>query len=143
VTVRPATADDVPVVTALEQRLFGDDAWTADQVREELTGLHRRAWVADDVGYVVTMHLGAHADVVDLHRIAVDPDHRRRGLGHALLAAAIEASGPGRRMLLEVSAANAEALEFYATEGFTEITRRPRYYRDGSDAVVMERMLDD
>ena len=97
----------------------------------------------DDVGYVVTMHLGAHADVVDLHRIAVDPDHRRRGLGHALLAAAIEASGPGRRMLLEVSAANAEALEFYATEGFTEITRRPRYYRDGSDAVVMERMLDD
>ena len=142
-TVRPATAADVEMVAALEQRLFGDDAWTEDQVREELTGRHRRAWVTDDVGYVVTMHLGAHADVVDLHRIAVDPGHRRRGLGHALLAAAVEAAGPGRRMLLEVSADNVEALEFYAAEGFTEITRRPHYYRDGSDAVVMERMLDD
>lgn len=142
-TVRPATAEDIAVVSALERLLFGDDAWTEDQVGEELTGRHRRAWVADDVGYVVTMHLGAHADVVDLHRIGVDPDHRRRGLGHALLATAIEAAGPGRRMLLEVSADNAEALEFYAAEGFVEITRRPRYYRDGSDAVVMERMLDD
>jgi ribosomal-protein-alanine N-acetyltransferase len=142
-TVRAATADDVDLVTALERRLFGDDAWTEDQVREELTGPHRRAWVADEVGYAVTMHLGADADVVDLHRIGVDPEHRRRGLGHVLLAAALGAAGPGRRMLLEVSADNAGAIAFYAAEGFAEITRRPRYYRDGSDAVVMERTPDD
>jgi [ribosomal protein S18]-alanine N-acetyltransferase len=142
-TVRPAAPDDVELVTTLERRLFGGDAWSADQVREELTGPHRRAWIADDVGYAVTMHLGAHADVVDLHRIGVDPDHRRRGVGHALLEAATEAAGPGRRMLLEVSADNAGALGFCAAEGFSEITRRPGYYRDGSDAVVMERMLDD
>jgi ribosomal-protein-alanine N-acetyltransferase len=143
VNVRAGTADDVEMVTALERRLFGDDAWTEAQVREEMTGEHRRAWVVDDIGYAVTMDLGAHADVVDLHRIGVDPDHRRRGLGHALLDAAVDGAGPGRRMLLEVSADNAAALAFYAAEGFTEITRRPRYYRDGSDAVVMERMLDD
>jgi ribosomal protein S18 acetylase RimI-like enzyme len=43
------------------------------------------------------------------------------------------------RVLLEVSARNDGALAFYATEGFTEIDRRPAYYRDGSDAVVMQR----
>ncbi len=40
-------------------------------------------------------------------------------------------------MLLEVSARNGGALAFYAAAGFTEIDRRHRYYRDGSDAVVM------
>ena len=33
---------------------------------------------------------------------------------------------------------NAGALAFYAATGFAEIARRPRYYRDGATAVVME-----
>jgi ribosomal protein S18 acetylase RimI-like enzyme len=45
-------------------------------------------------------------------------------------------------MLLEVSAANVGALGFYAAEGFGEIDRRRRYYRDGTDAVVLQRVLD-
>ena len=40
-------------------------------------------------------------------------------------------------MLLEVAAGNEAALAFYAAEGFTEIDRRRRYYRDGTDAVVL------
>ena len=41
------------------------------------------------------------------------------------------------RMLLEVGAGNAAALGLYAAAGFVEIDRRPRYYRDGADAVVL------
>jgi ribosomal protein S18 acetylase RimI-like enzyme len=44
-------------------------------------------------------------------------------------------------MLLEVSSENSAALAFYERSGFTEIDRRPRYYRDGSDAIVMELAL--
>ena len=44
-------------------------------------------------------------------------------------------------MLLEVAAGNAAALAFYGAEGFTEVARRRHYYRDGSDAVVMQRAL--
>ena len=43
----------------------------------------------------------------------------------------------GARMLLEVRADNTAALAFYAAEGFVEIARRRRYYRDGTDAVVL------
>jgi ribosomal-protein-alanine N-acetyltransferase len=32
-------------------------------------------------------------------------------------------------------------LAFYAAHGFVEVDRRPRYYRDGSTAVVMRRSL--
>lgn len=133
--LRPATADDVAAVHALEQELFGADAWSSGAVREELTGPRRTALVACDpdvVGYVVTREAG---DVVDLQRIAVHPARRRHGLARRLLTEAACAE----RMLLEVSATNTAALAFYAGEGFAEIARRRRYYRDGSDAVVMER----
>jgi ribosomal-protein-alanine N-acetyltransferase len=41
------------------------------------------------------------------------------------------------RLLLEVREDNAGALAFYASRGFIEIDRRPRYYRDGTTAVVL------
>jgi ribosomal-protein-alanine N-acetyltransferase len=141
VRLRSATAGDVDAVHALEVRLFGVDAWSPRSVHEELTGPRRVAVVACDpdvVGYAVTM---TSADVVDLQRIAVDPGHRRAGVAHRLLARVTE-QARADRMLLEVSAANVGALGFYAAEGFGEIDRRRRYYRDGTDAVVLQRVLD-
>ena len=144
VTVRPAAASDVSAVAALEQELFGLDAWSVGSVREELTGERRHAAVAvvDDavVGYAVTLRSG---DVLDLQRIAVSPAHRRQGLARALLEGVREAGriDGAARMLLEVSADNAAALAFYDREGFVEIDRRPRYYRDGSDALVLLALL--
>lgn len=133
--LRPATADDVPAVHALEVAVFGADAWSEASVLEELTGPRRTAAVAVDpevAGYVVTSTAG---DVVDLQRVVVHPARRRRGLARTLLGALLGDA----RTLLEVSADNEAALRLYASEGFTEIDRRPAYYRDGSDAVVMER----
>ncbi len=147
-TLREATPDDVAAVVALEALLFGVDAWSEEQVRGELTGERRSAWVVEDaavgdpgpgdavVGYVVTLAAG---DVVDLQRVAVHPGHQRHGLARRLLDAAVSAARADRadRMLLEVSAANTAALACYAGLGFVEIDRRRRYYRDGTDAVVM------
>jgi ribosomal-protein-alanine N-acetyltransferase len=139
VRLRRATADDVAAVHALELSAFGVDAWSPASVAEELTGPRRAAVVACDpqvVGYAVASTVEDPLDAADLQRIAVHPAHRRRGLARQLLAAVVEDAG---RVLLEVSAANTAALAFYTEEGFVEIGRRPRYYRDGSDAVVMER----
>jgi ribosomal-protein-alanine N-acetyltransferase len=137
-TLREAEAGDVAAVVDLERALFGADAWNEAQVREELAGERRQAWVVGDpvVGYAVTLAAG---DVVDLQRIAVHPDHRRQGLARRLLDAAVGAArtAGADRVLLEVSAGNSAALAFYAAAGFVEIDRRRRYYRDGTDAVVM------
>lgn len=138
--LRPATPEDVEAVGALEALLFGHDAWSARAVREELTASRRVAVVAcapEVVGYAVTM---TSDDVVDLQRIGVHPDHRRSGVAHALLGRVLE-QARADRMLLEVSAANDRALAFYAAEGFAVIARRRRYYRDGTDALVLQRPL--
>jgi ribosomal protein S18 acetylase RimI-like enzyme len=142
VEVRAATAGDVPAVSALEADLFGPDAWSAASVAEELTGPGRRAVVATSggrvVGYAVTARAG---DAVDLQRVAVLPALRRRGLAHDLLAALVD--GPTAPVLLEVSELNSGAIALYRAEGFTEIGRRRRYYRDGTDAVVMARPVPE
>ncbi len=142
--VRRAVAADRTPLAALERELFGIDAWSPASVLDELTGEGRRAVVAEDdgevVGYAVTRRVD---DVVDLQRIAVAPTHRRSGVARALLAA-LRTEGRadgGHRMLLEVSAANAGARAFYAREGFVQIDSRPRYYRDGSDALVLRAPL--
>ena len=133
--LRPATEHDVAAVVGLERLLFGADAWSEDVVRSELLGVRRVAVVATDaglVGYAVTAAVG---DVHDLQRLGVHPTGRRRGVARALL----DAVAPDGPLLLEVSDRNQAAVAFYTAEGFEEIDRRVRYYRDGSDAVVMRR----
>jgi len=142
--IRRAAATDVPSLLALENELFGPDAWSEASLRDELDGPGRRAVVlvsgVEVLGYAVTMRAG---DVVDLQRIAVRPDRQRQGLAALLLVDVLAAarSNGAERMLLEVSAANAAAVAFYDRQGFTRIDVRRRYYRDGSDALVLARPL--
>lgn len=144
--LRPARTGDVARVVALEAALFGAEAWNEAQVVAELSAPGRAMLVAEGpsapdgrgevVGYAV---LGVAGDVADLLRIGVAPDARRTGVATALLDHLLgAAAGAGAdRMLLEVGSANTGAQGFYAAAGFAEIHRRPRYYRDGSDALVL------
>jgi [ribosomal protein S18]-alanine N-acetyltransferase len=138
--VRLAAPDDVAALAALEQEVFGSDAWSEAVVAGELAAPGRQALVAtagrEIVGYAVTWAAG---DVADLQRVAVSPRARRRGIGTRLvgdLVARAAADGVGR-VLLEVSEANVAARACYRGLGFGELDRRPAYYRDGSDALVL------
>ena len=144
--VRAAGPADVAAVVRLEEECLGADAWSAGLVREGILGtlptVGYLVAVRDEaiVGHAVTSLAG---DIAELQRIAVLPAYRRRGVAGALLAAAVSAAArtEADRMLLEVREDNASALAFYAASGFEEISRRTRYYADGTTAVVMLRPL--
>lgn len=142
--LRPATPDDAPVIAAIDETLFGVDAWSLPSVVGEISGESRLAVVAESdgelLGYAMTMCAD---EVVDLQRIGVLPAEQRNGIARRLLAAAVDRAqvDGGHRMLLEVSSTNQAALAFYEAEGFVEIDRRRGYYRDGSDALVLCRSL--
>lgn len=147
VSVRPATPDDLDAVVALEEENLGIDAWSENLVREGLASalptVHYLVAEADGavVGHAVTSLAG---DIAELQRIAVTPAARRTGVATALLAASVGlalADGEADRMLLEVRADNVGALAFYADQGFVEVDRRPKYYRDGATAVVLRMPL--
>jgi [ribosomal protein S18]-alanine N-acetyltransferase len=140
--VRAAESTDVEAVARLERDCLGPDAWSEGLVREGLLGLLPTVayLVAEVEGEVVGHAAISHAgDIAELQRIAVAEPQRRQGIARALLAEAVTLARrtPADRMLLEVREDNRPALAFYAAEGFVEIDRRPRYYSDGTTAVVL------
>jgi ribosomal-protein-alanine N-acetyltransferase len=144
--IRSAAPDDIAHVARLEQECLGADAWSEGLVREGIKGdLPTITYLVAEldgevVGHAVTSSVG---DIAELQRIAVAELHRRRGVAARLLAGVVDAARrtPADRLLLEVREDNRTALAFYAGQGFVEIDRRPRYYADGTTAVVLRRPL--
>lgn len=140
--IRDATSADLDVVVTLESACQGADAWSAALIREGLLGglPTVQYFVAGQDTQVLGYAVGSFAgDIAELQRIGIAESARRRGLATQLLAGVVaRATGTGAdRLLLEVREDNAAARHFYARSGFVEIDRRPKYYSDGSTAVVM------
>jgi ribosomal-protein-alanine N-acetyltransferase len=140
--VRPAGPDDTEAVAALERDALGSDAWPAGLVAEGVSGrvpttLYLVA--SEDDAVLAYAAVSIVADLAELQRIAVAATHRRTGLASDLLTR-VEHEAMTRhadRLLLEVREDNHVACAFYAARGFTEIDRRPRYYADGTTAVIL------
>lgn len=100
-------------------------------------------------GYVLLGHrtpLPTNAHVLEVHGLAVDPDFTRRGLGRALLAAAVEeARRRGAAKLgLRVFAENEAARALYRSCGFEVVgVLRDEFRAEGRsiDDVIMELRL--
>lgn len=140
--VRVAGVEDVSAVARLEAECLGQDAWGEGLVREGIIGaLPTVSYLVAESDGVVVGHAvtSAAGDIAELQRIAVGEDRRRTGVASALLARVVEDASrtEADRLLLEVREDNHGALAFYASAGFLEIDRRPRYYADGSAAVVL------
>ncbi|MBI4968595.1 MAG: ribosomal protein S18-alanine N-acetyltransferase [Rhodospirillales bacterium] len=87
------------------------------------------------------------ADEAEILTLAVGPAKRRCGIGKILLSEAISRlSGLGvQRLFLEVADDNAAALALYRQAGFSQVGRRPDYYRragqGAANALVLEKRL--
>lgn len=140
VEVGPLRIEDAPRCAELEELLFaGDGPWTAcafvDAIEDGHLYLAARCG-GRLVGYAGIRVAGHEAEV---HTIGVDPAHRRRGAGRALLRGLL-ARVPGATVFLEVRIDNEAAQALYRSEGFTVVGIRPRYYRpSGADAYTMRR----
>lgn len=123
--------------------LVNGDFWEVPAIEESLqiSGTHLWYAVAEGSSEWVGMLLarssfGEH----DLFYVYVRDDFRRHGVGRQLMALwlselrLVEQKG---RLFLEVRPSNTGAIRLYEAFGFKEAQRRPRYYADGEDAVIM------
>jgi ribosomal-protein-alanine N-acetyltransferase len=131
--VRPfGPAGDAAVLAALHAACFAD-AWDAKAIAQLLAGgafaFH------GDSGFVLARVAGGEAEILTL---AVAPPARGRGLGRALLQAAIaRAKAQGAEaVFLEVGADNPHALALYAALGFAKVGLRKAYYASGNALVL-------
>ncbi len=140
--IRRLTYADLPQVIAIERRAF-PTPWSLAMFVLELSkssGTCLAALVDDRiVGYVVCSR---YADVWHVMNVAVDPDHRRRGVALALLEQLLTDVGEDASLTLEVRPTNHSAIRLYERLGFKAAGVRRRYYQDnGEDALVMWRNL--
>jgi ribosomal protein S18 acetylase RimI-like enzyme len=79
------------------------------------------------------------------HIISIDvvPEARRSGVGSKLLIAAEQRlrSNGCRLSVLETAVDNTSALSFYKRHGYQVVRAEPRYYSNGTDALVLEKQL--
>ena len=92
------------------------------------------------VGCILAWLLDDELQILD---IVVHPTHRHRGIGKALLKVMLtQAQERGCTLAtLEVSKDNAAAVQLYQQLGFQPVHVRRSYYRDGSDALLMNKCL--
>ena len=80
-------------------------------------------------------------DEAEIRYLSVHPSYKRTGLGKKLIAKTFKECKKDnvKRILLEVSLNNKQALSFYDYFGFKTINLRKKYYKDGSDALLKEK----
>ena len=110
--------------------------WNREALKQELEigqGLGLRVEGFGLAAFLLFRLYEQHREVTVL---ATHPDRQRKGDMRYLLSYSLERKTPGERVWLEVHAGNVPALDFYKTLGFQQVGQRPKYYRDGGDAVL-------
>jgi ribosomal-protein-alanine N-acetyltransferase len=142
VTVRigRATRRDLPRLLEIEREVFPEDAYSREMFLDLLDGCGELFLVARVegvlAGYIVTCAGKRKAELIS---IATAAEHRRTGIGRALLMRTLEKlrAANVRRLELMVRAGNDAAIAFYRGFGFRRTGRVRRYYEDGADALEM------
>ena len=149
--IRPARVDDAVAIAALDDATWSFDVTPSPRssVPSSIDGM----LVAEDggeiVGYVAVgraTRLESNRHVADIRGLAVAPDHQGRGLGRALVEAALDAARErgARKVTLRVLGPNTAARALYESCGFVvEGVRRHEFLLDGRyvDDVLMARQI--
>lgn len=134
----------VAPIAALEKLCFSDP-WSENSIAYELTSRLSYWLVAVENGEVVG-YIGSQSVLgeSDMMNVAVHPDHRRKGVAEALVLALAKdlKERDNVCLTLEVRVSNEPAIALYEKLGFTQVGRRPNYYRNPrEDALILRKTL--
>ena len=141
-TIERMNETHVVAVAALEKLCFADP-WSERSIASELENPLALWLVAVDgdcvAGYVGSQSVMGESDMMN---IAVAPNYRRQGIAEALIEELARQLRDGGNycLTLEVRASNEPAIALYEKLGFTQVGRRPNYYRSPKeDALILRK----
>jgi len=140
--ITPATLLDINALRHLEKACFPTDAWPMFDLIAVLSFSGVVRLKAVEKGHMVGFIAGDPRPSEGFSWIAtlgVLPEYRHQGIARALLENC-ENQLPTQLIHLSVRADNDDAIRMYKQAGYYNIDRWPRYYNDGQDAIVMEKL---
>lgn len=132
---------DLNALRSLEQICFPLDAWPIWDLIGVLTFpnmVRLKAVAGDQMAGFIAAEIRQAELLSWIGTVGVLPQHRRLGIGTALMEAC-EADIEVPRIRLCVRLSNHEAIRLYEKLGYQRISIWPRYYINGEDAAVMEK----
>ena len=140
VEIRGLQMRDLGAIEHIEKRSYATP-WSRSMFAGELakpSSICLGAFEGDQlVGYMI---ISRYVDAWHVMNVAVDPDHRRRGIAMSLLERLFELTDDGTRRgyTLEVRVSNDGAIRLYEEAGFRARGIRRGYYTDNrEDALIM------
>lgn len=133
VKIENAVLDNLEDIYLLEKNCFNElEAYTKEQLKNDI--LENKILIAKNDKNVILGYIDyLLTDQIEILKICVDKDNRNLGIGQTLIN---KLSLYQKDIFLEVSENNL-AKNFYAKLGFKLITTRKKYYKDGSDALIL------
>lgn len=132
----------MPQIAQLETICFSDP-WSENSIAQELTN-PLSSWLVAVEDDKVAGYIGSQTVVgeTDMMNVAVHPDFRRRGIAQDLIQSLVEVlkTRQSHCLTLEVRASNTPAINLYEKLGFSQVGKRPGYYRKPKeDAFILRK----
>lgn len=142
--IRKMQEQDISAIAELEKVCFSDP-WSENSIFSELNN-PLSYWLVAEIDGNIAGYVGSQSvlDAADMMNLAVSPNYRRQGIGHALVEELVKHLQTNQviALLLEVRVSNSPAIALYEKMGFVQVGRRPRYYTNPrEDALILRKEL--
>lgn len=140
--IESATISDVKEIFALEKTCFEGEAFSKRQfyyliakAKSEFVIIRKNKKI---IAYLIILKR-KNSKQLRIYSLAIAPEARRLGIAKTLLDHADNLSKKEQieAIFLEVSENNSAAINLYKKHGYLPTGKRPSYYSDGSDALLM------
>lgn len=138
--IKQATSVDLPTLLSMEGEILG--MWTRQMIEDDLADIRKEIYLisnneTEPAGYIDIWY--GYENDCHILSFGVLEKYRKKGMGGSLLNYVIETAKIRNLSFisLEVRADNPEAIHLYKKFGFEELGYRKKYYKDGSDALIM------
>ena len=138
--ITPAGKQDLASAHALEHVLFGHHAYPQFFFRQAFDCWPHGLLIAKEEDQITGYVLMATSDEQNTHWIlslAVDSQHRGKGIARSLVKNAIVKASSGSVIKLTVDPNNVPACKLYTSLGFKVLEKEEDYFGDGEPRLVM------
>lgn len=141
--IRNIQKSDIPTLVKLEEELLKETVgceMLASELHNQYAYFYVGVYNDEVIGYLSVWMV---EETVDVINFVIDKRYQHNGYGIALFNKMVSVAKENnmKEIMLEVKEHNYQAINFYQKQAFEQISIRKNYYQDGSNALIMKKVI--